>query len=302
VRNPPTFYLGTHEPSWLARDEVPRDACLFISHRRLAERGRLPHARVHWALDSGGFSELQLYGEWRTTPAEYVAAVRRYDEEVGQLGWAAPQDWMCEPIIINGGRAAGVVFAGTHLSVDEHQQRTVANFVELTDLWNDDDSPFMPVLQGYQRDDYLRCWDLYDAAGVDLRNYPVVGLGSVCRRQAEDEIGDIVNALLALDDELPVHGFGVKLRGLDKYGHLLNTADSMAWSYDARRAAPLPECVADPRVNHKNCANCIRYALRWRQAVLDLLSAPRRMYQQGDLFDLALSDNRPYPTESGEAS
>ncbi|GAA4439744.1 hypothetical protein GCM10023170_011670 [Phytohabitans houttuyneae] len=284
---PPTFYLGTHEPSWLGREEVPGDACLFVSHRRLAERGRLPRARMHWALDSGGFSELQLYGEWRTTAKDYVAAVRRYDEEIGNLGWAAPQDWMCEPIIISGGVANGVRFAGTGLSVEEHQRRTVANFIELTELWGCDwDSPFMPVLQGYHRDDYLRCWDLYAAAGVDLRNFAVVGLGSVCRRQAADEIGEIVRALLALDDELPVHGFGVKLRGLDKYGHLLNTADSMAWSYEARRANPLPECQADPRANHRNCANCIRYALRWRQTVVQLLDADRqRHHEQLSLFD-----------------
>jgi hypothetical protein len=268
-----TFYLGTHETSWLEHDAMPTDACLFVSHRRLALRRTLPKGRVHWALDSGGFTELQMYGEWRTTPQQYVAAVRRYDEEIGGLGWAAPQDWMCEPIVINGGQVGPVTFAGTKLSVEEHQRRTVDNFVHLSDLWGDADSPFMPVLQGYQRDDYLRCWDRYDAAGINLKNYPVVGLGSVCRRQAEDEIGDIVTALLALDEDLPVHGFGVKLRGLEKYGHLLNTADSLAWSMDARnRRVPLPECVDDPTVQHKNCANCIRYALRWRRQVLDLLS------------------------------
>lgn len=269
-----TFYLGTHEPSWLGREDMPKDACLFVSHRRLAGRRTLPKGCVHWALDSGGFSELQLFGEWRTTPQQYVAAVRRYDEEIGGLGWAAPQDWMCEPIIISGGQAGPVHFAGTHLSVEEHQRRTVDNFVQLSDLWGDDsDNPFMPVLQGYERDDYLRCWDRYDAAGIDLGNYPVVGLGSVCRRQAEDEIGDIVTALLAIDDGLPVHGFGVKLRGLEKYGHLLNTADSLAWSYDARRLqVPLPECADDPAVNHKNCANCIRFALQWRRKALEVLT------------------------------
>lgn len=272
------FYLGTHQPQWLGAD-LPRDVCLFVSHRRLANRRSLPRARVHWALDSGGFSELQMFGEWRTTPREYVAAVHRYDEEIGELGWAAPQDWMCEPIIINGGVGGGVKFAGTGLSVAEHQRRTVDNFIELSDLWStvsDADSPIMPVLQGFQRDDYLRCWDLYHARGVNLGNYPVVGLGSVCRRQAEDEIGDIVQSLLALDAGLPVHGFGVKLRGLEKYGHLLTTADSMAWSYQARHKPSMPGCVG-----HKNCANCLRYALRWRNNVVDLLAraeaAPRQL-------------------------
>lgn len=32
------------------------------------------------------------------------------------------------------------------------------------------------------------------------------------------------------------------------------SADSLAWSFDARRSAPLPDCA------HANCATCLRYA------------------------------------------
>lgn len=269
------FYLGTHMPSWLDHDAIPADVPLFISHRRLENRVTLPKARGSWALDSGGFTELQKYGNWDRVPAaDYVAAIRRYDAEIGGLEWAAPQDWMCEPPVINGGTFLGKKFVGTHLSVEEHQRRTVDNFVQLSELWGDDvTNPFMPVLQGYERDDYLRCWELYQAAGVALVDYPVVCLGSVCRRQAEDEIGDIVNALLAIDPGLPLHGFGVKLRGLEKYGHRLTSADSLAWSYDARYAPCMPECRGG---RHKNCANCPRYALAWQKAITVLLGLPQR--------------------------
>ncbi|MGQ0837561.1 deazapurine DNA modification protein DpdA family protein [Actinokineospora sp.] len=59
-----TFYLGTHQPAWLARDlGVP----LLVSHRRLAGRASLPRATGPWACDSGGFTELSLHGRWRTT-------------------------------------------------------------------------------------------------------------------------------------------------------------------------------------------------------------------------------------------
>jgi hypothetical protein len=253
------FYLGSHMPSWLAVTGVP----LFISHRRLMGRKSLPRAIAPWALDSGGFSELSLYGEWRTTPEQYVTAVRRYDEEIGHLEWAAPQDWMCEPVML----------AKTGLTVAEHQQRTVDNFQRLQDLWysaTSDESPFMPVLQGWELADYLRCADLYAAAGIDLCDYPLVGLGSVCRRQATGEIGAIVRAVrAAVDPTLPLHGFGVKQRGLELYGHELETADSMAWSFNARHSAPMDGCVS-----HKNCANCLRYALAWRERVLDLPAPP----------------------------
>lgn len=252
------FYLGTHQPHWLAAADVP----LFVSHRRLTGRKTMPRALTGWALDSGGFSELSLFNQWRTTPETYVDAVRRYSDEIGQLEWAAPQDWMCEPVML----------AKTGLDVAEHQRRTVTNFLRLQDLWRertDDESPFMPVLQGWVRDDYLRCADRYATAGVDLCDYELVGLGSVCRRQATAEIGDIVGAVrAAVHPDLPLHGFGVKARGLELYGHQLRTADSMAWSYNARREPPLPGCRG-----HKNCANCLAYALRWRSALLRRLGS-----------------------------
>jgi hypothetical protein len=244
-----------------------------VSHRRLAGRTTLPRAVHHWALDSGGFSELSLYGQWRTTPEEYNAAVLRYDEEIGELGWAAPQDWMCEPIML----------ARTGLTVVEHQRRTVDNFVRLNDLWaavSDRESPYMPVLQGWIRDDYLRCMELYAQAGVRLDHYPVVGVGSVCRRQATGEIADVLGAIKAVDPGLPLHGFGVKTRGLQRYAHLLTCADSMAWSFDARRTAPLPGCTT-----HKNCANCLRFALRWRRHVLDAIDSVSAPSLQLDLFE-----------------
>ena len=86
-------FMGTHEPSWLRTAGVP----LFISHRRLMRLKRtLPVAIAPWALDSGGFSELSLYGGWKTTPSDYVDATIRYDREIGKLQFAAPQDLMCE--------------------------------------------------------------------------------------------------------------------------------------------------------------------------------------------------------------
>lgn len=231
-----SFYLGTHMEGWLAEVDVP----LFVSHRRLKRRRRLPRARTLWALDSGGFSELSLFGEWRTTEAEYMAAVRRYAEEVGSLAWAAPMDWMCEPQMLE----------RTGLTVRNHQVRTVENFLRL-------EGPFIPVLQGWEPDDYLRCWELYEAAGVHLEDEPLVGVGSVCRRQDTAAARRVFEVL-----PLRTHGFGVKTSGFADYGHLLSSADSMAWSYRARRSEPLPGC------SHKSCSNCLRFALQWRERIL----------------------------------
>ncbi|MEV0197393.1 hypothetical protein [Nonomuraea sp. NPDC050691] len=255
----PVFYLGAHQPHWLWNADFP----LFVSHRQLARKVTLRPARARWALDSGGFTELSMHGRWMTTPEEYADAVARYADQIGQLDFAAPQDWMCEPFMVE----------RTGLSVREHQERTVANYLHLRQIAPQ--LPFMPVLQGWTLADYLTCMRLYDSAGVNLAALPRVGLGSVCRRQSTAEIATIVAALHSAG--LSLHGFGVKAGGLHRYGHRLASADSMAWSYAARRLPALPGCTG-----HKNCANCLTYATQWRTRLLTQL---HQRGHQGDLFD-----------------
>jgi hypothetical protein len=270
------FWLGTHQPGWLGKAGVP----LMVCDRRLRVYRRLPRAVAPWALDSGGFTELQQFGRWTVGPAEYADRVRRYRDVIGGLTWAAPQDWMCEPIVIAGGRAGRLRFAGTGLTVAEHQRRTVASVAQLRDLAPD--LWFIPVLQGYTTAEYLACADLYTAAGIDLAAESLVGLGSVCRRQATSEAHQIITALYERGIAR-LHGFGIKILGLHRYGYLLASADSLAWSEDARRRGrPMPGCLPHRpgcpprcRAHHANCANCLRYALHWRAAkVLAAASTP----------------------------
>ncbi len=259
------FFLGAHQPGWLA------DPCrpdLFVSDRRLRGYKRLPAATRPWALDSGAFSIL-AGGHRFDPPAVYAARVRRYAQEIGHLTWAAPQDWMCEPFI----------HARTGLSVERHQWLTVSNYLTLLDVAPD--LPFIPVVQGFQVRDYLRCVELYNRYGIDLTTAPLVGLGSVCRRQATGQAGQIITALHETG-VTRLHGFGIKTLGLRRYGHMLASADSMAWSYAARRTArPLPECVG----RHHNCANCRAYAYPWHTTVTVSVSRPG--HPPLPLFDLA---------------
>jgi hypothetical protein len=229
----------------------------------------MPRARGAWALDSGGFTELSLHGRWVTSAAEYADAVTRYSGQLGRLDFAAPQDWMCEPAIINGGVFNGQRFAGTHLSVPEHQRRTVANYIELRELAPD--LPIIPVVQGDTPDAYRRCVDLYwSAAYIDLTTLPRVGIGSICRRQGTAEAGRIIRVLRRAGLHR-LHLFGFSTLGLAAHADLLtdvDTCDSMAWSDAARklRRPALPQC--ELRRRHINCANCLPYALRWRAQLL----------------------------------
>jgi hypothetical protein len=247
------FYLGTHK---VAQHWWDLGIPLFVSRRTLApmQPANLPRATVEWALDSGGFTELRDYGEWRTTADEYVVEVARFAGLVGKLLWVAPQDWMCEPMIR----------LKTGLTVEEHQARTIDNFLRLRFALGD---AVIPVLQGWTRDDYLRCWQMYEQVGVPLEDEETVGLGTICRRQDTREAGAIVRAL----QPLRLHGFGVKLTGLSNFEHLLASADSMAWSYGARKSPPLPGCT------HAHCNNCPRFASRWYSNVQNLLGGHRQM-------------------------
>lgn len=239
----PCLYTGTHQPHWLWSGDVPADCRLFVSHRVLARYRSLRPAAVHgWALDSGGFTELSMHGRWQTTAREYVAAVARYDREIGHLEWAAPQDWMCEAAIL----------AVTGMDVAAHQERTVASYAELAALWpeySDEECPFMPVLQAApgDGDGYLAHAVMYEAAGFPLADFPVVGVGSVCRVQDTSLIARVAEALWPLD--LALHFFGVKSSGLpliwppDDRADSLTSLDSMAWSYAARRRPPMPGCT-----------------------------------------------------------
>ncbi|MET9874457.1 hypothetical protein ABZZ36_07490 [Actinacidiphila glaucinigra] len=253
------FYLTTHKRHWVRLTSVP----LFLKSEHFTIARTLPEALGPYAVDSGGFSELQRHGRWTRTPRQYVADLRRIWEGVGPFDWAAPQDWMCEPIMIHGGAAGPQHFVGTHLSIGEHQSRTVANYLELRSLAPD--LPIIPVLQGWELPDYERCVALYERAGVDLTREPTVGLGSVCRRQATREAAAIVTTLAGYG--LRLHGFGFKTLGLEKVGHLLASADSLAWSTHARHRPPMPGHT------HKNCANCMPYALNWRTRVLARMPA-----------------------------
>jgi len=244
------FYLGIKPPMWLETLDVP----MFLSRRRLEKRRTLPRAATRWALDSGGFTELGQYGEWRLPTADYITQAERYAAEIGLLDWVAPQDWMCEPSMIT----------GTGLDVPEHQRRTVRNFQELRQALG---PLVIPVLQGWEPDDYLRCVDLYQHAGIDLTQEPTVGLGSVCRRNADSEITRIIDSL----QPLRLHAFGVKGTSYINNHHIITSADSMAWSRQAFFAPRLPECTHAA----KQCWDCSRYALRWRKRLLDRTNQPR---------------------------
>lgn len=247
------FYLGTHVLAHIDKTEYP----LFVSFRQLRKRKKKPFKRSEPIyVDSGGFSELSLYGEWTINPEEYISELKRLKNLGLNFGWVAPQDYMVEPVMLE----------KTGLTVLEHQKRTVQNLIELRKLT--DDIHIIPVLQGQTIQDYYNHFEMYEEAGFNLRDESIVGIGSVCRRQGTKEIEAIMRSLY--NKGLKLHGFGVKTNGLKRYSQYLKSSDSLAWSYGSRiSGSKCEDCVLKAT---KNCANCLTYALKWREKVLGVLS------------------------------
>src|SRR6266545_2636303 len=211
------FYLGTHKPHWLGLVDFP----LMVSHRTLAQRRTLPRARAPWALDSGGFTEIATYGHWTIPPQAYVEAVARYAAEIGQLDWAAPQDWMCEPIMVE----------RSGLSVAEHQHRTIVNYLELRTLAPG--LPFVPVLQGWRLDDYLlrtttvaarRLRAPRVAGGSCALGRAAVWLDAMLAKQTQQTLDLLVQPLVLLDQRVQAKGSntlwpGIQVQPLVLLGH-----------------------------------------------------------------------------------
>ncbi|HYH66459.1 MAG TPA: hypothetical protein VD866_17330 [Urbifossiella sp.] len=243
-----------------------------MSRRRLAGRKTLPRAKGPWALDSGGFTELSTYGGWTITVERYIREVREYVAMIGKLSWVAQMDWMCEPWILR----------KTGKTVADHQRLTVENYIDLRT--RAPDLPWVPVLQGWTITDYWRHQEQFQRAGIDLAALPVVGVGSVCRRQGTTSAGVILATLAS--SRLRLHAFGMKVSGLKLSAGSVVSADSLAWSYAARRRPALPECQG----GHQSCQNCLLYALRWRARLHQTLDMPDPQEpvipgpQQGRLF------------------
>jgi hypothetical protein len=209
------FYVGLHMPNHAEHF----DRCM-VSVNRLRNR-RSDFLAREWVMDSGAFTEVTKHGGYRHDVEEYAEQVNRW-ARCGSMVAATAQDWMCEPFAIE----------ATGKSVAEHQALTVERYAALLPLA---DAYVLPVLQGWLPADYASHVRQY---GALLRPGQWVGVGSVCKRNTNvGGVEAVLRAILGVRPDLRLHGFGLKLTALRDAAvrSLLYSADSMAWSYAARR-------------------------------------------------------------------
>jgi hypothetical protein len=206
-------------------------SCMWNAKKRVFRAPSFAICDLDIALDSAGYVAMKHYGGYPWTVEQYV-------ELAGLWGWSwyAQMDFCCEPEI-----------ASNQFLIDARVWASAYNLaycLKVARTWRDAGAFWlqdpMPVLQGWNPEDYVHCIKLYDAVlGGDWPK--LVGVGSVCRRHSGGPDG-VVRVVSAIANELPAHVglhlFGVKGSALsDLVGLPVASMDSAAWQYRARMKA-----------------------------------------------------------------
>ncbi|MBD2745999.1 hypothetical protein IC232_04720 [Microvirga sp. BT688] len=173
-------------------------------------------------LDSAGFVAASRYRGLPWSVDEYLDLCAAYPWR-----WAAAADLCVEPEVA---RNRDLVLDRISATVDLNRA-CIRGARERGIL-----SRLMPVLQGWVPEDYVRCLERMP----DLSGFPIVGVGSMCRRHLHGPQG-ILQVIETLDRELRgtdirLHLFGLKGVGAAELRHhpRVATVDSQAYGTKAR--------------------------------------------------------------------
>lgn len=149
----------------------------------------------------------------------YPWSVKEYHEWLteheDEFEWATVMDYACEDRFID------------LWTVEERIEKTLENTLEHVDC--DPTYDILPVLQGRNVRDYVRCYEYLTDHGIECE---YVGLGTICRLSSEKRIVELEKDIRALTGVKHIHGFGAKIDAY-KHGATFETADSQAWVYAA---------------------------------------------------------------------
>lgn len=222
------FFCGMHSLAHAGR--LPR---VFVSANRL--RGRKAPIPAHeWIMDSGGFSELLNHGAYRESPEQFAENARRWASNgSGKLLAVVSQDFMCAPPVLE----------RTGASVADHQRLTIERYDRLLQLGVG--TYLMPVLQGQVPADFVAHVKAY---GDRLAPGAWVAVGSIQPISTNPAaVGAVLLAIKQARPDLRLHGLGLKGASLadSLCRAMLESADSMAWSFAARREGRNGNCASE---------------------------------------------------------
>lgn len=215
------------------------------------------HAILHeldFALDSAGFTVARAWKRSGTQPGLggiFPWTLAQHMELAFSCGasWWAQPDMCCEPEIASSKEEIDfrVRATATFLEACMRQlyawQADLATHLPVSTVGNLA-WPCVPVIQGWEVDDYMRSLDLMMQVWQRWEPWvappALIGVGSVCRRSLHHPRHGLFAILRGLDGRLPrgarVHLFGVKGSGLAELKNLpwVASADSMAYDFTER--------------------------------------------------------------------
>lgn len=250
------YYVGTdrHTLAWKRNAMISANSLVRTEDGKNMYRKEPVHVRK-WIMDSGAFTQITKWGDFVMSPEEYIR-LACYFQWCGDLQCIVSQDYMCEPDVIQGLKDRGI-----RASVRVHQQKTVERYIELLDLADKYELrvPIMPVLQGWEVEDYWDHYCMYKSAfmagsGRRRWNPEWIGIGSTCKRNKNPEIvSEILDTLeyqirgyfaqpwmnfgacAGIDyNKTKVHLFGFKTTGLknSRIKDRIYSADSFAYDFN----------------------------------------------------------------------
>jgi len=175
-------------------------------------------------VDSGGFGTIYAHGRYKKTDLQYLAYVKKHKPR-----YFALRDYCCEPEVLR--KWNRTVRQHIHMTLDHHLR-----LLDLVEKISVESQP-VPVLQGWELDDYLYCLDLFREHGLINGRFDLLGLGTICRKV---NLKSCKSILLRLREEIPskikLHGFGVKLSFLKDLAvwNALYSVDTVAYDFISR--------------------------------------------------------------------
>lgn len=168
-------------------------------------------------IDSGGFQATTRWGlDYPYEPEDYF----EWAESIG-ANHVAGMDYACEPELHD-----STVDYRVALTIEAHAH-CLATYLD-----GDYSFQFIPVLQGYDPEDYRECSRRFKQEGLDT---DYMAIGTVCKRK---DPGAIERVLDVCDDEFPNaewHLFGATLRTYTNkrlWGRF-RSSDTAAWNWGA---------------------------------------------------------------------
>lgn len=255
------FYVGISSLTHIK--DVPK-YFMFSTNRLLKRKSKINNLNKEWILDSGGYTQLLLNGKYTFTIDDYIKIITLQEPD-----YYVSMDWMCEPWMME----------KTGKNIKHHLRKTIENHTKIKEIY-DGNSKLMGVIQGYRKEDYLKCIDDLKAYGL-IERY--MGIGTLCRRQATEEAMEIISLIKSnLPSWVKLHGFGIKTLAFKKKQVLdmLYSADSHSWSFEGRRLCRRivnedGDCECDGEKcfsKAKNCANCGRYMKHWTLKIENMIN------------------------------